>query len=42
MHDIEPVIIAHPLSTLTDAQIVKRTREAAPQACAIWLTGKAA
>ena len=41
MDGLTPAVITHPLSTLSDAQILERAREAAPQACAIWLTGKA-
>jgi hypothetical protein len=37
MERLEPVVIAHPLSTLTDAEIAERAREAAAQATRIWL-----
>ena len=32
MTGLEPVVITHPLSTLTDAQIAERAKEAAEQA----------
>ncbi|MBI3025119.1 MAG: hypothetical protein HYY66_05485, partial [Candidatus Tectomicrobia bacterium] len=31
MEGAEPAVIAHPLSTLSDAQIGERARQAAPQ-----------
>ncbi|MEK6709114.1 MAG: hypothetical protein AABZ64_00900 [Nitrospinota bacterium] len=31
MEGVEPVVIAHPLSTLSGAQIEERARQAAPQ-----------
>lgn len=37
MDEIEPVIIKHPLSTLSDEQIEGRAREAASQAKKVWL-----
>ena len=41
MPDLAPAVIDHPLSTLSDAEIVKRAEQAAAQAVAIWL-GKGA
>ena len=38
--DLRLVVIDHPLSTLTDAQIEERAAAAAPQCIAIW-TGDA-
>ena len=37
MEGLDPVVIAHPLSTLTEAQIEDRAREAAVQARQRWL-----
>ena len=37
MTDLAPVVIEHPLSTLTDEEIEQRARHAATQACTIWL-----
>jgi hypothetical protein len=37
MRDLSPVVIDHPLSTLTDDEIDKRAQQAAAQAVAIWL-----
>jgi hypothetical protein len=37
MPDLAPVVIDHPLSTLTDAQIQARAAQALPQAIAVWL-----
>jgi hypothetical protein len=37
MIELVPVVIEHPLSTLTDEEIEQRARQAATQACAIWL-----
>jgi hypothetical protein len=37
MHDLAPVVIDHPLSTLTDDEIEKRAQQAAVQSTAIWL-----
>ena len=39
MRGLEPVVITHPLSTLTDAQIAERAREAAEQAKRVLLAG---
>ena len=37
MPDLAPVVIDHPLSTLTDAEIERRAAEVAPQCIARWL-----
>jgi hypothetical protein len=37
MNDLDPVVITHPLSTLTDAQIDQRIEEAVTMARQIWL-----
>ena len=37
MPDLAPVVIDHPLSTLSDAEIGKRAEQAAAQAVATWL-----
>ena len=37
MRDLIPIVIDHPLSTLTDAEIDKRAQQAAAQAAGIWL-----
>ena len=39
MTGLQPVVITHPLSTLTDAQIAGRAKEAAAQAKAVLLGG---
>jgi hypothetical protein len=39
MESIRPVIIEHPLSTLTDEQIRSRAEQAAPQAVERWTRG---
>jgi hypothetical protein len=39
MDGLTPVVIQHPLSTLTDAEIESRAAEAAPQAVRTWLGG---
>ena len=36
MPDLAPVVIDHPLSTLSDAQILQRAEQAVAQAVAIW------
>lgn len=41
MAGLEPVVITHPLSTLTDVQIAERAKEAAGQAKAVLLGGQA-
>jgi hypothetical protein len=40
MPDLTPVVIDHPLSTLSDAEIAQRAEQAAAQSAGIWL-GKA-
>jgi hypothetical protein len=37
MPDLAPVVIDHPLSTLSDAEIDRRAEQAAAQCVAIWL-----
>ncbi len=37
MPDLAPVVIDHPLSTLSDAEIAERAEQAAAQAVKIWL-----
>jgi hypothetical protein len=37
MPDLEPVVIEHPLSTLTDAEIDRRAEQTAGQCIARWL-----
>jgi hypothetical protein len=37
MPELVPVVIEHPLSTLTDEEIDKRARQAAAGAITIWL-----
>ena len=37
MPDLAPVVIDHPLSTLSDAEIAQRAEQAAAQAVQIWL-----
>ncbi len=37
MPDLAPVVIDHPLSTLSDAEIATRAEQAAGQAVKIWL-----
>lgn len=37
MPDLAPVVIDHPLSTLSDAEIDRRAEQAAAQAVACWL-----
>jgi hypothetical protein len=36
MPEFAPVVIAHPLSTLSDAEIDERAAQAAAQAMALW------
>jgi hypothetical protein len=36
MEALIPVVVAHPLSTLTPEQLDARAREAAPQVRAVW------
>jgi hypothetical protein len=42
MTALDPVVIEHPLSSLTDAEISQRAAQAVPQIKAVWLTGQAA
>lgn len=37
MPDLMPVVIDHPLSTLSDAEIAQRAKQAAVQAVKVWL-----
>ena len=37
MPDLEPVVIDHPLSTISDAEIEARAAQAAEQVTRIWL-----
>ena len=37
MDDLAPVVIQHPLSTLSEREIEGRAAEAAPQAMRVWL-----
>jgi hypothetical protein len=37
MPDLAPVVIDHPLSTLSDAEIAQRAEQAAAQSVATWL-----
>ena len=41
MAGLEAVVIPHPLSSLTDAEIGQRIHHALPQIERVWLTGKA-
>ena len=41
MAGLEAVVIAHPLSSLTDEEIERRIEQALPQIERVWLTGKA-
>ena len=41
MRDLVPVVIDHPLSTLTDAEIEARAEQAVEQCVAIWCGGDA-
>jgi hypothetical protein len=36
MRDLAPVVIDHPLSTLTEAEIAARAEQAAGQCSAVW------
>jgi hypothetical protein len=40
MPDLAPVVIDHPLSTLSDAAIAQRAEQGAAQSVAIWLGTK--
>jgi hypothetical protein len=42
MPDLAPVVIDHPLSTLSDSEIDRRAERAAEQCVAIWLGKKGA
>jgi hypothetical protein len=42
MHDLTPVVIEHPLSTLTDEEIEQRAQQAAGQCVKILLGCRAA
>jgi hypothetical protein len=37
MPDLAPVVIDHPLSTLSDAEIGRRAKQTATQSVAVWL-----
>ncbi len=37
MHELAPVAIEHPLSTLTDQEIERRAEQAAGQSIDVWL-----
>jgi hypothetical protein len=37
MHALVPVVVDHPLSTLTDSEIERRAQHAAGQCIAVWL-----
>jgi hypothetical protein len=37
MHKLTPVVIEHPLSTLTDEEIERRAQQAASQSVGVWL-----
>jgi hypothetical protein len=37
MPGLKPVVIEHPLSTLTDDQIAARAEQAAPQVTNVWI-----
>jgi hypothetical protein len=41
MAGLDAVVIAHPLSSLTDEEIGRRIEQALPQIERVWLTGKA-
>jgi hypothetical protein len=41
MPDLAAVVIDHPLSTLSDAEIAQRAEQAAAQSVKIWLGGSA-
>lgn len=40
MAGLEPVVITHPLSSLTEDEIARRIEEAVPQIERVWLTGE--
>jgi len=37
MQDLAPVVIDHPLSTLTDEEIDRRAQQAAEESVVVWL-----
>jgi hypothetical protein len=37
MHELAPVVIEHPLSTLTDEEIERRAQQAADRSVGVWL-----
>jgi hypothetical protein len=37
MHELKPVVIRHPLSTLTDEEIDERAAQAVEQSVRVWL-----
>ena len=41
MTDLHPVVITHPLSSLTDEEIARRIEQALPQIERVWLSGRA-
>ena len=41
MTALNPVVIEHPLSSLTDDEIAQRAAQALPQIQSVWLTGRA-
>jgi hypothetical protein len=41
MPDLNPVVIDHPLSTVSETEIDARAAQAAEQSAKIWLTGSA-
>ena len=41
MTALNPVVIEHPLSSLTDDEISQRAAQALPQIKSVWLTGQA-
>ena len=41
LRGLEPVVIAHPLSSLTDEEIGQRIDQVLPQIERVWLTGQA-
>ena len=41
MTALDPVVIEHPLSSLTDNEIAQRAAQALPQIQSVWLTGQA-
>jgi ferredoxin len=40
MNDLEPIVITHPISSLAAEHLRQRSTEVAPQAVAIWTTGR--